>query len=241
MLSPIYVDICNHAGENVKSNQQYDCAANHIILVLVRKTGELFTDWTFVTTLATIVMAGFTGTLWWSTKGLLIATNESIKLAREEFISTHRPKIIVWQVSFSGSPKTEKPINITFRYVNEGESVAYITRIGTKLIHLFKDTLPSGIEFEHREKSPPMEIESGMHGCGMTEDTIDPSDPLLLGAIGGPLQRKAIATRYELFCVGYILYKDFNGRKRQTGFGRKYDPTSNRWVVIQDTEYEYSY
>jgi hypothetical protein len=76
-----------------------------------------------VTALATLAVAAFTFTLWRSTKGMLAATNNSINLARDEFISTHRPKLIVRQ--FQIDPVTpENPITI----LGEGDETALQSR-----------------------------------------------------------------------------------------------------------------
>jgi hypothetical protein len=48
-----------------------------------------------ITAVSTAFIALFTLTLWLSTWGLLRATNQSIRLARDEFISTHRPLLKV--------------------------------------------------------------------------------------------------------------------------------------------------
>jgi hypothetical protein len=52
------------------------------------------------TAIATIIMAIFTGCLWWSTRKLWETTNKSIKLAREEFIAKYPPMLRVHSVEF---------------------------------------------------------------------------------------------------------------------------------------------
>jgi len=52
-------------------------------------------DWAAI---ATIVIAIFTCCLWFSTRKLWKTTNESVKLGRDEFIATHRPKLRVHSV-----------------------------------------------------------------------------------------------------------------------------------------------
>jgi hypothetical protein len=63
----------------------------------------------------TIWLVAFTGilavstiVLWWSTRGLLRVTSESVKLARDEFLSTHRPKIRI-QAVFLRAPEPPMP------------------------------------------------------------------------------------------------------------------------------------
>jgi hypothetical protein len=40
-------------------------------------------------------LQAFTATLWWSTRGMQRATLETIELARQEFVATHRPRVIL--------------------------------------------------------------------------------------------------------------------------------------------------
>jgi hypothetical protein len=185
-----------------------------------------------VTAVATIFIAAFTIVLALVTGRQARLSREAIELARSEFNATHRPKIIVYGMDFGGASDGESPIPVTFRYVNSGDSRAEITHIGTKLVLLFKPTLPSEINFEHQEMRPPIDVESGMHGFRLTVDAFDPTNKLLLSAIGGS---------QKLICVGYIIYRDGNGTIRQTGFCREYDPASNRWRPVKDDEYEYAY
>jgi hypothetical protein len=75
--------------------------------------------------LATVVMAWFTWKL-----------TDSIKLEREEFIATHRPKIIVraFRLNLEGVTIDHK-YPVEFIYLNEGETPAHIKEIGTVLIN----------------------------------------------------------------------------------------------------------
>jgi hypothetical protein len=186
-----------------------------------------------VTAVATVFIGIFTWVLAWVTSRQARLTREIIDLAREEFVSTHRPKIIVRGLEFAGGiPGGEKPIKVAFRYVNAGDTKAEITTIGSKLMHMFKPTLSSGIDFKHEKLHPPIEVKCGMHGIRLTVDELEPSDPFLLNAVAGS---------HKLICVGYIRYRDDNGTIRQTGFCREYDAPSNRWIPVKDDEYEYSY
>jgi hypothetical protein len=157
-------------------------------------------------------------------------TKSSLDIAREEFISTHRPKIIVYGVDFGGSPNVaESQIPVTFRYVNSGVSTAYVTQIGSRVLKLVnKLTLPNDVQFRLAEIPFPVEVKSGMHGFGITIDKMAPYSPRAL-------------TKEWVVCVGYLVYEDDNGTKRQTGFCREYDHASKRWKPVKDDDYEYSY
>lgn len=104
---------------------------------------------TAITALATIAMAAFTGTLWWSTAGTAKLTARTVDLAEKQFLmegrqadlaekqhalqrlqyyATHRPRVRVRSVS---GPIRKGSADI-FRVVvaNAGESTAYITSYG---------------------------------------------------------------------------------------------------------------
>jgi hypothetical protein len=156
----------------------------------------------------------------------------SIALARAEFISTHRPRILVYGLNIVlKKPDDPEKLAVSFRYVNAGDSTATITGWGTKLIVLYKPTVPSNVEFEHIVHQ--FEIKSGEHSIGITTDTF----PWTFTG----WREHAIAQQARFICIGYIKYRDGNDTLRQTGFCREYDPESNRWVKIADDEYEYSY
>ena len=95
---------------------------------------------------------------------------------------------------------------------------------------LLKPTLPSEIEFRHQKIEPPIEVESGMHGFRRTVDAFDAEQHIFTSTMDS-----------SLICAGYIIYLDGNGVRRQMGFCRKYNSVSNRWLTMDDPEYEYSY
>jgi hypothetical protein len=117
---PVDHDICKHAADGTN----YDCAPQNVGLIALRKIGEAFSDLTFVTTLATIAIAAFTGTLWLSTRGMLRATNESIGLASREFVSSHRPRMRLkhmWLTDLTAS-RLDGPLEVNLDIVNVGNT-----------------------------------------------------------------------------------------------------------------------
>jgi len=187
------------------------------------------------TWIATAVIGAYTIVLARVTGRQARLTRESIDLARAEFISSHRPRIIVYGLALFGAAAEGKdptePLRVSFRYVNSGDTPAKVKMIGTKLVHLFKATMPSEIEFKIEKIDPPVEIESGRHGFRLTADRFDQERFLF----------SSTADNYSLVCVGVIVYADDNDTDRQMGFCRRYDQASNRWLAMDDTEYEYSY
>jgi hypothetical protein len=86
----------------------------------------------FVTAAATVFIALFTFTLWWSTRGMLQATNETIRLARDEFISTHRPKMIVRQ--FQLDPfKPDTVLSSSCSVINVGSTEGILRYVAAEL------------------------------------------------------------------------------------------------------------
>lgn len=188
-----------------------------------------------VTAIATVFVAGFTWTLYKVSKQQAELTRESINLAREEFISTHRPKIIVsgfkWSsVEEEGVELEDRPIRISFRYINIGESRAEIIEIGTELVTLFTPaSMPSNIKFERHKMETPIILESGGSANATTIDEIEQSKFIWYSSVDA----------HTLVCAGYVSYRDAVGKERRTGFCRKLDQKTSRWHAIEDAEYEY--
>src|SRR5258706_2667824 len=165
-------------------------------------------------------------------KRAVSAAKEATELGNKEFISTHRPRITVYSLAFAGSMTDANPVPISFRYVNSGDSDAKVTGIGSHIFRLTQTMLPGEIQFKHEEITPPIDFPSGMHGVKLTLATIRPATVIAAG--GRPDTQKIV-------CVGYVLYRDGNGTRRQTGFCRQFDLAAGRWIKMQDDEYEYSY
>jgi hypothetical protein len=240
---PIGYQTCQQAADG---HANYDSSAQNIYLIFLRKVGEIASDASFwnalitlfavvVTAIATIYIARFTRVLADVTGTQAKLTRQSIDLARDEFISSHRPRIIVRALDFVGgtpeSDEVEGPIRIGFHYVNAGDSLAKVKQVGTKLVHLLKPTMPTGIDFDVQKVDPPLEIQSGRHAFRITVDAFDQEKFIFNSA----------ADNYSLVCVGYIVYSDENGTDRQVGFCRRFDGQSHRWLPMDDPEYEYSY
>jgi hypothetical protein len=73
---------------------------------------------------ATVKLAGDTKT---ASDAALLASTEATKLAREEFIATHRPKIMVQSFTISDQGAVDRNAIIDFWMANAGESAATIT------------------------------------------------------------------------------------------------------------------
>jgi hypothetical protein len=227
---PVYGQYC---GKNEYTNAK-ECATYHIALTFFWQIIKATNDYgSALTALATIAVACFTGTLWWVAAGQYDLIADQIDLARKEFIATHRPRIVLHSLKISHRSDESESAPIEFRYVNSGDSVGYVKEVGTKLVYQQEDMLQSDLDFHVRIISPPMKIESGEFGFSLTSDKSIP-DLILSTDV-------SITDYIKFFCAAYIVYTDDLGTVRQIGFCRQYDPATDRWMKVKDSEYEYSY
>jgi len=175
----------------------------------------------------TLAVALFTWTLY-------RATTDTLRLAREEFISTHRPKIVVRAVEITDREiSADKPVGYTFIAQNAGEARARIIEVagGIYVGNKRDNLLPPRVALRHRES-----ISDTLLGGQRKEYKI--SDPAHLTK-GDSM---AIwAGDKPLYCVGTVFYSDDAGVNRETGFCRMFHPRDNRWTVMTGSEYEYEY
>jgi hypothetical protein len=194
-----------------------------------------------LTAIATIGIAGFTLTLWLATGRQARLTRDAIELGNREFAATHRPKIQV--ISFEETnigrgdehPAQEK-IGTSLRYVNSGDTTAYLLEIGWH-ISAASHSLRPGVAMKIHD-CRNQALESGEEGGYPLA-----SDISVRSAIVADMQneRTLPALRQRLRCVGYVLYADANGKRRRTGFSRIHDASRSRWDRDENPDYEYSY
>jgi hypothetical protein len=200
LVIPPYKQYC----ENQYASQYY-CATYEVTTFL-----GTFLDahGAAINTLATIFIAAFTATLWVSTHLLWKAGRDQIKLAREEFIATHRPRVIV---RFIQGPFHENGVYDEFVWVtiaNIGETKATIIELGCDLA---RRTDRNAWVYPGLQAAPkpisPIFLESGARHTFKVRAHI-PEAMIFTHA------------DYELCVVGCIRYKDDNGRRLETGFLR---------------------
>jgi hypothetical protein len=135
------------------------------------------------------------------------------KLAREEFVATHRPRVTV---RFIQGPhhNNEGHEFMWVTFANVGETTATITEIGGDLNRRDTSTgnwrLP-GIDGTPKPISPVVTLESGDRHTVTFVAKSPISDIELFGDATGT---------YELCAVGGVRYQDGNGRTRETAFFR---------------------
>lgn len=183
---------------------------------------------TAIFTLFLVVVGALTGgVLCWQACLL----RQQIKLAREEFISSHRPRIIVR--SFRIDMSEDKWIAgnqwpIKFSYVNVGDTTAIIQEIGVRVfggVGPWTNGPSRDIRFEPQNVSKKLAVAE--HEIYCTNDRF---------AIPN---RTDIVSGTRWYCIGYIIYKDEIGINRKTGFCRKFNFEEQTWDRESDEDYDY--
>lgn len=181
---------------------------------------RVFPDTISVYTLALTV---FTGGLWLSTHRLAGAGVEQIKLAREEFVASHRPRI---RVKFIQGPFLEDGHKFVWVIIaNVGETKATIRFLGVDLAYQYENTwLPPGLE-AGAKKVDPISLISGERRTFKVVSRI--------------IDSNTFPTIHSLSCVGQIVYTDDTGIQRETGFFRTWSRGIEQFVPSDNQEYEY--
>jgi hypothetical protein len=187
----------------------------------------LFTALLFVSTVA----------LWLATRGLFRVTRDTVKLARQEFNATHRPKIKVHAAELKRIPPQVKQdeadeldrIAADLICFNIGESAATKVEVRGQIL--------AGANFSIDVQRPIVktvdEVLSGQKFRAEIKSDI-------------PVQDVAMGKRtgIDYHCVGWIAYWDQNGLRRETGFCFRadlWDKLGERWASAKKPEYEYDY
>jgi len=164
----------------------------------------------------TVVLALFTGVLAVASIIQGIFINKQIKLARDEFNSTHRPRIRVKHLWLNEPIEIGKNIRINIVIVNSGDTVAtdihgrIAISVLTSIDYLpAKPNFANGVSFGVE----PNAIRSGLT---IEFDKIDMATMLT-----GEHISKIGASMMDLFCFGDIEYLDSDRRVRKTAFCRE--------------------
>lgn len=240
---PEYQQIC---GLDANGNQ-YNCHSYYIFIAAFLNASVFVGQYhDFIIAVSTIIIAFFTGTLWIATSRQGQIATESIRLAREEFISTHRPRIRVKHIWLTKESNLwgDKDIAPELIFVNHGDSEGFITELRCNLLLVSKSNfiergilnneLP--IPFE-----PPMRIAPGVTNVFSVEVVKAHLEEHDHWAI-----RKGTQV---LYCIGDIEYRDGMGNPRKTAFCRRFVfpaypvdslAINGRFeVVSEDTDFEY--
>ncbi|HXD44946.1 MAG TPA: hypothetical protein VN655_07400 [Pseudolabrys sp.] len=189
--------------------------------------------------------------LWLSTRSLTEIGIEEIKLAREEFNSSHRPKIRLKHTWFADNKlgwRAGNPLEITFDFVNIGDGPALITWVVYQSIILKSDErLPQRPPFN---EPVPEQYEPWIDHFRCNQQ-LRPGITIPITVCDGTIVSNRDATeivqgRKTLYLIGTVQYWDSAGA-RQTAFCRKltypqYPPVNlepGRFVRVRDPDYDF--
>ena len=190
---------------------------------------EAIARYTWWLTIVTAILAA-------TTVGLGAISVYQLKLARAEFIATHRPKITVHTAELrrdlskaSGMNAEEYFLGASLLGFNVGESAAKNVEVRGQII--------AGSNFAIDVQRPIVETFSDVLSGIKLRAQIKSDIPITTAVMG---RRAGI----DYYCLGWIAYWDENGQRRETGFCFRADlwsPPSERWVSADKPEYEYEY
>jgi hypothetical protein len=207
-----------------------NCENHNILFYSAWTVGKALDRWsTLITALATVVIGLFTFTLWTSNRQLLKTTNQSINLARDEFLSTHRPKLRVRQFVLD-LPTPENPLVVHFATVNVGATPANWRNIAAE-VALWNGRsweAPGVHQIVESINHPP--IKSGQRLQVAIRSRFNISAE----------QIRAIEKGSLVVCaVGELTYADSSGVMRRTGFRRNYDIGADMFTASPNKDQEY--
>ncbi len=214
--------------------QHNECPAFHVFFFkssasVLEAIGH---DWLIA--IAAVATAFFTATLWWSTRGMLRATYESIRLARAEFLSTHRPKIRIKHVWLMNEFWYDHPLNVRVVCVNHGTTDAHLIDYSVDFLIVRRDSaFPPDYQFPFR-RSIVTVLKPGI--SGPFPDLIQPITESTEIAV-----RNAVA---DFYCIGYLHYADGSKNIRTTAFCRRLvlnqpHRGSGSFIKVENPDYEY--
>ena len=218
-----------HANEKIQIDRQLAEYSKQLALY----TKELSEDTSSVATF-TALLVGVTALLaiiaiWqgFQLKSTVKVTKESVDLARQEFLSTHRPKIIL-RDAFCNDNEIGNPIVVTYTLVNIGETGARIVLGGVEVQVITGGTFSpdqapsvnegcSGIDGLFLEPGEERKMTHYSHRHWRTDDS----------------SRHAFSENlFGVFFCGHLIYEDDRKVRRHTAFWRKYDLAASRFYVV---------
>jgi len=196
----------------------------------------------------TAVLSVSTIFLWWETRSAARAgadqarlTRESIDLGNKEFISSHRPRIVLRGINaIIEDPKTGLVV-IRFNVHNTGSSKATITDIKFWASGRIKDTFYFP-EVILNLPNLPHDIEAGFDFQAIAGSGKDWADIIQNGLSFVDAGYQEAAFRRENIYLTFrikVFYQDILGGRRQTSAHRAFDFFERRFTKIADSEFEY--
>lgn len=185
------------------------------------------------------------------------STQQATELTRQSFVLSNRPRLIIRNVVLdepsreirSGRRADDEPIGQVkgrFRIANSGNGVATVKGSYRRVFNDVSQRLPM---------EPPYNMDFGMSclpvgttlqageaeecsfvGSGPTEDQIGEA---ILGKPGpGSRTGEHWVTQLELYVLGWVDYTDELGITRGTAFCRRYERNLDRFLPVDNPDYE---
>jgi hypothetical protein len=187
-----------------------------------------------VTAVSTVVIAAFTIVLAWVGWCQSSLIRKSIDLARAEFLSTHRPRLIVRQ--FQLDPVlVDHPIRVTFSVINAGNTEATLRFVAGEVALWDTDDriyVAPGIDPLQRPiiDERIRQLENGRRVAFTAESRFTVAE----------WQSDAVdSKRLRIRCIGEITYADRRGTDRRTGFHRTYEVETDMFIPSTNPDQEY--
>jgi hypothetical protein len=182
----------------------------------------------------TFVLAVSTVGLWLATISLYRAGEKQFRLARAEFLATHRPKIRIKNVWLRNEFWYDQSINVRVVCVNHGTTDAQLIDYGVDFLPVIRGKpLPPDHQFAFRRLISTV-LKPNI--SGPFPDIVQPID-----------QDIEIAVRngtFDFYCIGYLHYMDGSKNVRTTAFCRQLFLSQplrggGHFVKVENPDYEY--
>jgi hypothetical protein len=199
----------------------------HLIRVIAKCEGaSIDANSATITAVGTILIAAFTLTLW-------LVTGRSLQLARDEFISSHRPKLRMRLLQMD-APQVNGPFKISFTMANIGDTAATIVGVDVKIqvrnvVKIF-DAEGQLVNYEDARwtsRFPRGQIIPAGDSAILHGESIERFDP----EWGVPTEDWALGT---VAIIGAITYSDDRRINRRTGFYRICTRSLHRFDLFED-------
>lgn len=187
-----------------------------------------------ITAIATVFVASFTAVLYRATNRQATLTRQSIDLARQEYVSTHRPRLSVRHIV--PTLKEGEPISVRCTVTNVGETKA---RLQSQKISV---TVVLNRPFNVNEERLPPEIKRSDIWLRMS-DLAGGQSEIFLTERGTSFPYSSswklnLMPGDNMYIDGEFLYAGDNNVARRIGFSRGYNHLSGRFGVEDESEYQ---
>jgi hypothetical protein len=202
------------------------------------------------------VLALFTGGLWWARDAKQTAARQSgemqaslriaqesadaakrsVELAREEFIATYCPRLIIRRINIYQSSDVSPEIH--YEIANIGGTQAKIIAINTRLWMPDSNSMPPITPEVIGDNDLGIILESG--SVLRNKQPVPTQDcGLLCMQLSYHAGESVQPEQSRTYFLGHIIYRDQLDRRFETGFLRQYDFSAKRFIAVNDPDYEY--